>query len=152
MATPKNPTVFRIREIQVSYKSTGLTLPFRKVTESDHVYQVFKDHLNDCDRENFCILHLSHRNQIIGYEVCFVGTLGEVNIHLREIFKSVMISNAASIVIVHNHPSGDPKPSREDERVTRIIKNAAFLLQIEVLDHIIIANGSYYSFADQGRL
>lgn len=97
------------------------------------------------DTENFIVVHLSTRKRPIGWEVISNGTLDTLLVHAREVFKSAIIANAASIVVCHNHPSGDPSPSEADIKVTRDLIRAGQLLKIEVCDHVILGqaiNGS----------
>ncbi|HTB82236.1 MAG TPA: JAB domain-containing protein [Candidatus Sulfotelmatobacter sp.] len=90
------------------------------------------------DVENFIVVHLSTRKKAIGFEVVSNGTLDTLLVHPREVFKSAIVTNAAGIVLAHNHPSGDPTPSEADIKVTRDLIRAGQLLKIEVIDHIIL--------------
>lgn len=92
------------------------------------------------DTENFIVILLSARKKPIGFEVVSNGTLDTLIVHPREVFKPAIILGASSIVIAHNHPSGDPTPSEADIKVTRDLIRAGQLLKIEVVDHIIIGN------------
>lgn len=90
---------------------------------------------------------------LIGYHEVSRGSLSETLIHPREVFKAAVLANAAGIVLVHNHPSGNPKPSLEDVQITERVKAAGDIIGIELLDHIIIGhNGLYVSLKEQGRL
>ena len=82
----------------------------------------------------------------------FRGSLTGSILHPREILRLVLLKNAVAFILLHNHPSGDPKPSPEDQRITKGIKRAANLLQIDFLDHLIITEGSFYSFSDHGQI
>lgn len=90
------------------------------------------------DTENFIVVHLSTRKRPIGFEVISNGTLDTLLVHPREVFKSAIIANAAAIVLVHNHPSGDPAPSDADIKVTRDLIRAGQLMRIEVVDHVVL--------------
>ncbi len=99
------------------------------------------------------VLLLNNKNKIIGIHTVTVGTLDASLTHPREIFKAAFLANAASIVLAHNHPSGDPAPSAEDHTVTRQLRDAGALLGIEVHDHIVLGDAPrYYSFAEAGAL
>ena len=74
------------------------------------------------------------------------------SVHPREVFKQAIVANAAKIIVAHNHPSGDSAPSREDRNVTKMLKDAGEIMGIELVDHIIIGDGNYYSFSDSGTL
>ena len=109
--------------------------------------------LGDADRESFAVFHLSARNHIVGVEIVSTGSLVASIVHPREVFKAAILANSVSIILVHNHPSGDPSPSREDLAVTRCLVAAGELLGITVLDHVIVGGcDAAYSFADHGSL
>jgi len=95
---------------------------------------------------------LNAKNVIIGMDVVSVGTLTQSCAHPRELFKAAILSNAASIILVHNHPSGDPAPSVDDAQLTARISKAGEILGIRLLDHIIIGELGSFSFANPGRL
>ncbi|MCC7142264.1 MAG: DNA repair protein RadC [Candidatus Eisenbacteria bacterium] len=97
------------------------------------------------DREHFAVLHLDSRHRIRGVEIVAIGTLSAAMVHPREIFKGAILSNAASLICGHNHPSGDPLPSDDDRTIHEKLRKAGELLDIEVLDHIVLGDGSYYS-------
>ena len=127
-----------------------------------HVGEVFSgsaqvaDHLKAVldgrDRETFVVLFLNGRNALIATEIVFEGTLTQAVVFPREIIKYALLKNAAAIICGHNHPSGEIKPSGDDQAITRKIKQACQLVDIQLLDHLIIAAGEYYSFADSGLL
>lgn len=103
--------------------------------------------------EHFVMMSLSTKNQVIGVHTIFQGSLNASIVHPREVFQRALLNNAASIVVAHNHPSGDPSPSREDIEVTKRLAEAGKLLGIEVLDHLIIGdNGRYVSLKERGDL
>jgi len=111
-------------------------------------------YLVDVDREHFVIVLLNQKNRIIGIHTVSTGSLTASIVHPREVFKCAILSNAASIVLGHNHPSSDCQPSREDRSITTRLVECGKLLGINVLDHIIIGDGTsaYFSFADEGLL
>src|SRR4029434_9928578 len=104
------------------------------------------------NREHFVILLLDQKNQVIGLNTVSIGSLTASVVHPREVFKPAILSNASSILLCHNHPSGDPLPSQEDRALTVRLFQAGKLLGIDVLDHIIVGEGKYFSFADEGLL
>ena len=108
--------------------------------------------LRDQDRERFLALCLNSRNELVREVVVSMGSLNASIVHPREVFKPALGCSAAAIVIAHNHPSGDPSPSREDHEVTRALAEAGAFLDIPLHDHIIIGSDSYYSFRDAGLL
>jgi len=91
-------------------------------------------------------MHLNIKNQIISFEVVSTGSLTSSLVHPREVYKGAILSNAASVIFMHNHPSGDPEPSNDDMEITRRLEKAGNILGIDVLDHIIVASGGFYSF------
>jgi DNA repair protein RadC len=101
-------------------------------------------------KEKFITLYLDTKNQILKEEVVSIGSLNASIVHPREVFKSALIESSASVIMVHNHPSGDPSPSREDIMVTEKLVEGGKLLGIDVLDHIIIGDGRYVSLKDEG--
>ena len=102
-------------------------------------------------KEQFVVVMLNSKNRVIGAEVISEGSLTGSIVHAREVFQPAILQHAASIMVAHNHPSGDPHPSQEDDTVTNHLREAGKLLLIPVLDHVIIGNGVYYSYAEQGR-
>ncbi|MFH1897085.1 MAG: DNA repair protein RadC [Candidatus Desantisbacteria bacterium] len=111
------------------------------------VYELVKDELKKADREVFLAISLNTRNKILGINTVSVGSLNASLVHPREVFKPAILQNATGIILAHNHPSGDEKPSEEDLEITRRLVEAGKLLQIEVMDHVIVGN-KFYSFAD----
>ncbi len=103
-------------------------------------------------RETFLVVFLNRRNALLSTEILFEGTLTQAVIFPREIVKYALLKNAAAIICGHNHPSGEVKPSGDDQAITRKIKLACQLVDIQLLDHLIIANGEFFSFADKGLL
>ena len=108
--------------------------------------------MSDLITEEFWVIFLNHRNKIIGKERISSGGLTATVVDVRILFKQAIERLATSIIIAHNHPSGTLKPSRADIQLTQKIKNASKLLDIQLLDHLIVADSGYYSFADEGCL
>jgi DNA repair protein RadC len=124
----------------------------QKISSSEDIYQLFRLHVRDSDREIFKIVLLTSRNQIILEKTLFEGSLAESLVAPREVVKEGVTHAAAGLIFVHNHPSGDPSPSNEDKRITQRLKMACELVGIRVLDHVIIGKDSYFSFSDNGLL
>lgn len=107
----------------------------------------------DEDREHFVVLGLSVRNKVLFREVVAIGSLSDCHVEPREIFKRAIINSSYRIVLVHNHPSGDPRPSPHDIALTRRLSKGGELLGIPVLDHIVLgASGAYASLRDLGMI
>ena len=102
------------------------------------------------EREQLRILTLNTRNRLINLHLIYQGSLNSSQVRIGELFKPAILENAASIIIAHNHPSGDPMPSPDDVTVTRAIVEAGKLLDIDVLDHLVIAGGSFVSLKQRG--
>jgi len=123
-----------------------------KVESSEDVYKIVSPHLRTLGREVFKVLLLTSRNTLIAEKTIFEGSLTESIVSPREVIKEAINHSAASVVFVHNHPSGNPEPSAEDKRVTLLLKSACQTVGINVLDHIIIGDQGFFSFADAGLL
>jgi DNA repair protein RadC len=102
------------------------------------------------EKEHYYVMHLNIRSQVMMVELVTVGTLTSSLVHPRETFRRAVIAGAASIIIAHNHPSGEVDPSDEDTKVTRLIFEAGNLLGIQMLDHIIFTKDTYFSFRKNG--
>src|SRR6516225_7678343 len=110
-------------------------------------------YLADVDREYFVTILLNQKNRVLCVNTISVGSLTASIVHPREVYKSAILSNAASIICGHNHPSTDCQPSKEDRAITARLVEAGKLLGIAILDHLIIGgDGRYFSFADEGLL
>ena len=104
------------------------------------------------ETENFRVLYLNSGNALIEDQLCEEGTVNLVNVYPREIIKNAINNNASAIILIHNHPSGNPKPSREDITMTKQISNALVPIDIKLHDHIIVSNSNYYSFRSNGLI
>ncbi len=121
-------------------------------TSSRDVFSHFHESLRHRKKEMFIVLLLNGKNRKIREVVVSEGSLNASIVHPREVFNPAIRESAASIILVHNHTGGDPTPSREDREITRRLKEAGDLMGIKVLDHVIIGDGRYVSFADEGWL
>jgi len=108
--------------------------------------------MRDLKKELFKVIYLNSQNQIIDTTDLFEGTVNASSIYPREIMKAALGRDTVSLIFVHNHPSGDPEPSKHDKEVTRDLVFAGAIMQIRVLDHIIIGNNRYFSFAGEGLI
>jgi DNA repair protein RadC len=124
--------------------------PKRKICSPKDVYTLMYPKMREQKKEKFITLCLDTKNQILKEEVVSIGSLNASIVHPREVFKSALLESSASVIMVHNHPSGDPSPSREDIMVTEKMVEGGKLLGIDVLDHIIIGDGKYVSLKDEG--
>lgn len=123
-----------------------------RITCSRDVFDLLHLKYRDLKREVFGVILLTSRNKVMAEKELFQGTVTESLISMREIAREILNSGAAQVVFVHNHPSGEASPSQEDLQVTRQLVSACKSIDVHVLDHIIIGDSSYYSFADEGKL
>jgi len=122
------------------------------VRNSSDAAKIFQAYLAGADREYFVALLLNGKHRVNALNVVAIGSLSAALVHGREVFKPAVIANASSVILSHNHPSGDVSPSPEDIALTRRLVKAGEVLGIKVLDHIIIGEGQYMSFADRGLI
>lgn len=108
--------------------------------------------LRDLPHEMFCCLYLDNRHRIISFEELFRGTIDGTSVYPREVVKQALEANAAAVILAHNHPSGVAEPSQADERITRRLKAALELVDIRLLDHLVIGDGTSASLASRGML
>lgn len=116
----------------------------------DMTREFLQSQLADEEREIFIVIFMDNRNRILRYSRMFAGTLAHVEVHPREIVREAMKFNAAAVIIAHNHPSGNPEPSKSDRFLTEKIIKCCQLMDIRVLDHLVIGRGEYTSFAERG--
>lgn len=121
-------------------------------TSTDIVYEYYKNKIGFNSQENFYCVYLDSKNTIIKDKLLFIGTLNYSMVHPREIFKEAYLIGSSSIICIHNHPSGNVIPSREDFDLTKRLKEVGDLLGVRVLDHIIIGQSKYYSFLENGDI
>ena len=122
----------------------------QKITNAQDVYNQLSDELRSLKQEHFIALYLNTKNQIIRKHLVSKGTLNASLVHPREVFNLAVKASANSVILVHNHPSGDPTPSKEDETITKNLVDAGELLGISILDHIIIGDNQFISLREKG--
>jgi DNA repair protein RadC len=122
------------------------------IRSSDEVLEYLRHNLRDKEREVFMVIYLNGRNQIMGMEELFEGTLTTSAVYPREVVKRAIDHKAAALVFVHNHPSGNADPSQDDLTITKKLKEATAVIDVSVHDHLIIAGNDIYSFADHGLI
>jgi len=125
---------------------------YPKFHNSNELFESFRKELALLDREHFFLITLDSKNRTIGYHTVSIGSLSTSVVHPREVWKPAILENAAAVIFLHNHPSGDPAPSREDHDCTSRLVETSKILGIRVLDHIIFGETEYFSFADAGIL
>lgn len=135
-----------VRERRAGYGASGLS-----ITGAEQVFRAFRERFERLDREEFVAVLLDGKGRMLGFNLVSVGTLTASLVHPREVFKAAIIGNAASIILVHNHPSGDPTPSPEDVALTSRLRAAGDLVGIRIVDHVVIGDDRYVSFVDSVR-
>lgn len=150
----KEASAKRINVISLKIVKEGSILyDVRRLSTPSEAAGLGKRFLEDLDREQVIVCCLDNKNQPVSINVVSVGTLNSSLVHPREVFKTAILSNAASIILFHNHPSGDPEPSQEDINITTRIKEAGSILGIELLDHIIIGSDDVFcSLKENGEI
>lgn len=133
-----------IRERKAGYGTTSA------MRSSSDIYSMFRERFERADREEFLVILLDAKNKLLGFHVVSVGSLTSSLVHPREVFKVAILGNAAAMILLHNHPSGDPMPSAEDLHITSRLCQIAEVLGIRLLDHVIVGDGTYVSFVDDG--
>ena len=123
-----------------------------KFNNSKEIYNYIKDKLLYKKQEYFYCIYLDNNNKLIESKLLFIGTLNKANIHPREIFKNAYLNNSNKIVLIHNHPSNNILPSKEDIILTKNVIEIGKIQDIHVIDHLIIGNNNYYSFYDNNDI
>ena len=123
-----------------------------KITSSKDVFELMKPLLEDLETEQFWVLYLNNDNRVLNKQKSSDGGITATVVDVRIILKRALELSATGLVLCHNHPSGSLVPSQSDKHITKKIKNAGSYMDIRVLDHLIVTDQSYFSFADEGRL
>jgi DNA repair protein RadC len=154
---PTKPRTIKFKQIKAVYETftikdeiTNYLSPNKRYTSPEQLHETFS-FLKQETKEYFFTLHLDGKNRILCIDMVSVGSLNQSIVNVREVYKTALISSAAAIILLHNHPSLDPTPSREDIDISKRLKEAGDLMGIKVLDHIIIGE-TYLSFVAQGLM
>src|ERR1035437_4364265 len=145
---------YNVAEIKVSYKTTVKASERRKITTSKDAEAIFREIWSSGMefKEEFYILLLNRANKVLGWYKVSEGGMSGTVVDPKLIFSTALKGLASSIILSHNHPSGNLKPSEQDITLTKRLKQAGELLEIPVLDHLILSSEGYYSFADEGMM
>jgi len=122
------------------------------IKDPEAVVKAIRASIKDKAKEHFKLILLNPRNKIIGISTISIGTLNASLVHPREVFKDAITHSAASVVLAHNHPSGDPEPSEDDITITKRLIEAGKILGVEVIDHIIVGKNGFFSFKEKGLI
>jgi len=145
----KAATLVAAFEISRRVESQSKWFSNKSITNPSEVAKMFIPILRDEVKERFIVVSMNAANRIIRYNIISTGNLTSSIVHPREVFKVAIENNSANIILIHNHPSGNCEPSNEDIKTTKKLVEAGKLLDIEVFDHIIIADNNYLSFVEQ---
>jgi DNA repair protein RadC len=145
-----NMNVFEVKLV----KNAEVPYSPRRINVSKDIVEFLHKYYKDKDREILLVLMLDTGHNIIGMNVVSIGTLDSACVHPREVFKPAIVANSSCIILVHNHPStcNQVTPSKQDDSTTHNIKKAGEILGINLLDHIIIGDGVYYSYVENLRM
>lgn len=133
------------RRLQISELSSS-----PRISSPGDVAELVMPRLRFLKQEHFLVIHLNTKNKILSEETISKGTLDSSLVHPREVFKTAVKNSSAALILVHNHPSGDPQPSNDDINLTRRLKEAGELMGIPILDHLIIGDNKYISLREEG--
>jgi DNA repair protein RadC len=122
------------------------------IKNPEAVFKLISSSIKDKAKEHFKLILLNTRNKKIGISTVSIGTLTTSLVHPREVFKDAITHSAASVILAHNHPSGDPEPSEDDLKITKKLVESGKILGIEVIDHIIVGKNNFYSFREKGLI
>ena len=153
----RNSVVFdtKVSEIELSYKPQQAVSTLPKVDSSEDAYRVFIETW-DSEKlefiEQFRAIFLNRASRVIGICTVTSGGLSSTVLDYRLLYAAALKALASAVIIAHNHPSGNPKPSEADKKVTKLVHEAGKLLDIALIDHLIVTKEGYYSFSEQGAL
>jgi DNA repair protein RadC len=146
---------YRLKTFRVQFVSEPQAFPAgspcRSAEDARRIARTIFETL-DADKEHFVLLALNNKNRVNGFKLISTGSLTASLVHPREVWRAALYLCAAAVVFVHNHPSGDPAPSPEDQDITRRLKETGDVLGIRVLDHVVLGDDRYFSFSDKGLL
>ena len=143
----------RVDIVQVKMvKERSVLYSTRRIQSTSDADELVRQFLDELDREAMIVVALNAKSEPTCLQVISIGSLSASIVHPREVFKVAILSNAYSILLAHNHPSGDTTPSQEDIKLTKRIKNASDIMGVSLLDHLIVGSDGYYSFKENGEL
>ena len=148
-------TDYRVAEVELSYRNRVAKSKRKQILDSTTAYRVLRENFSDDTidyKETFKVLYLNQACQVLGCSTISVGGITQTMADVRLILQGALLTNAVAMILAHNHPSGNTRPSREDDALTRRITEASKLLDIRVADHIILSSEDFYSYNDEGRI
>lgn len=148
-------TDYKVAEVELSYRNRVPYKERKKVLSSKDAYNLLVNNHDDDTidyTETFKVLYLNQASQVVGCFTLSQGGITATCVDVRNVMQGALLTNAVAIVLGHNHPSGNVRPSKEDDRITNQVSKAGELLNIKVLDHIIFTREDFYSYNDEGRI
>jgi len=139
-------------ELSKRINSEKVSIKTQKLTSANMVYEYYKNKISDKKQEHFYVVYLDTSKKIINDRLLFIGTTNHSVVHPREIYKEAYLLSASAIILVHNHPSGNVVPSKEDIEITNKIISVGLILGIKVVDHIIVGSSNYYSLLENNDI
>lgn len=141
-----------LKEVRPIYATKVVSMPGKpkkwgRIKTARQAFFLFRD-LKDQTKEHVIALHLNQKNEVLNFEVVSIGTATASLIDPKAVFGMAVVLRAPKTILLHNHPSGDPEPSSEDREITDRLRDAGKILGVELLDHIIVGDGRYYSFTE----
>lgn len=140
-----------IYEVQL-VRESSIKVERKTILKPQDAFEISSEYYGNRDREMFSVMMLNTKNKIIGINTVSVGSLSASIVHPREVFKPCLLSNTATVILLHNHPSGDPDPSQQDLEVTRRLVDAGNILGITIKDHVILGEDTHFSFREKGLM
>ena len=144
---------FKVAEVTLQYKS--LREKQGKIISSQEAYSILLSTFRDGTieyREYAKVLYLNQQNEVIAYNTISEGGLTETAVDVRMILQGALLTNATQVILTHNHPSGNLKPSIQDEQLTERLRKACEIMRVNLVDHLIMTSNGYYSYKDMGRI
>ncbi|MCX6282391.1 MAG: JAB domain-containing protein [Bacteroidetes bacterium] len=141
-------------EIGITYHNSIPTSEMQKITQSSAAYDLLRSIWNDQIElyESFYVLYMNRANKVLGYRCISQGGISGTVVDPKAVFQAALLANASSLIMAHNHPSGNMQPSEADNKLTKKLIAAGKVLDIDVLDHLILDTNNFYSYADQGQM
>ena len=143
----------KLREVSAVYKTSDV-IPNVKISQSkdvaDYIRQVYPVEISI--REAMVVLYLNNSNRTVGWSIASIGGITGTIVDVRLVLRDALLTQATSLVLIHNHPSSNLNPSPADISITQKVKKAAELIDVRLMDHLILSEDAYYSFADEGKL
>lgn len=146
----KSKAAMILAAIELAKRISKSSVDLKKLNTTDKLPYMVMDDMRNLEKEHFKIAILNTKKELSYLETITVGSIDKTIVEPREVFSIAIKRNAHTLILLHNHPSGDPKPSIQDIEITKTLKEAGLLLNIPVIDHIIIGDGRYFSFLEEG--